>query len=161
MRPRKHLDCVKGHGKEVREGSGRERNLPPSAFEVGVSYRQVVSERVGKGGWKSARRTYFLSPEAAPGYSQACPCPALCTRRGWGWVGRGSSRGGAWGGGRRAESHRQASAQVEDVLVMPRPWKNTSASLPLSTSMCRQGPEQPPSWTASRIPNPACVFQRK
>lgn len=35
---------------------------------------------------------------------------------------------------------------------MPQPWKNTSASLPLSASTCRQDPGQLPSWMASRIP---------
>lgn len=43
MRPHRHLDCVRGHGKEVWEGSGRERNLPGTAFEVGVSQRQSQS----------------------------------------------------------------------------------------------------------------------
>lgn len=62
-RPHKRLDCVRGHGAEVREGSGRERNLPATAFEVGVSDRQSQS---GQGSRKSARRTYVLSPEAAP-----------------------------------------------------------------------------------------------
>lgn len=41
----------------------KERNLPATAFEVGVSDRQSQS---GQGSRKSARRTYVLSPEAAP-----------------------------------------------------------------------------------------------
>lgn len=43
VRPPKHLDCVRGHGKEVWEGSGWERNLPGTAFEVSVSKRQSQS----------------------------------------------------------------------------------------------------------------------
>lgn len=39
MRPWEHWDCVSGHGKEVREGSGRERNLSGIAFEVSVGKR--------------------------------------------------------------------------------------------------------------------------
>ena len=93
-RPHKRWDCVRGHGAEVREGSGRERNLPATAFEVGVSDRQSQS---GQGSRKSARRTYVLSPEAAPVTHRHAPALLCAPDHGWAWVGRGSSGGGGCG----------------------------------------------------------------
>lgn len=98
VRPREHWDCVSGHGKEVQEGSGRERNLPGIAFKAGVA------RGLGKGSWKPARRLYFRTQEGASShYSQSRCCPSQGTRPPRPQVGSGGEglwlRWGLWEAG--------------------------------------------------------------
>ena len=75
-----HLDCVRGHGKEVREASGWEGNLLGAAFEE-VSATGSPG-RARQGSWKPARIVYLLTR-----YSQPHPCPGPLGSEG---VGRSS-----------------------------------------------------------------------
>lgn len=93
-----------------------------------------------------------LGPRSCSSLLPAVPLPFSLPQAS-GWDRRpGAPVGGGSRGRKEGRVTLQGLIQASDVLVMPGPSKNTSASRPLSTSIWRQGSDQRPSRMASRIP---------